>query len=136
MAVQGNQTDIKAALGRLTARFRDTVCKKYAAEAEQIAKENRPWTDRTADARKLIKGVVLDNEEVKLDVYKQAGGGTGSVTIDGTGCVGIALAHRVEYGRHLETANSGRYAILKPTIEGLRADFLATAKKFFGDKRG
>jgi hypothetical protein len=113
MAVPGNNTNVQAAMGRLLVRFRDTVCEKYAAEAEQKAKENAPWTDRTGDARKLLKGEVVDDGEA----------------------LGFSLAHRVEYGKHLETANSGKYAILKPTIEGLRADFFAAARQVFGDRR-
>jgi len=106
-------TDVPAAMGRLLARFRDTMCAKYAAEAEQTAKENAPWTDRTGDARKLLKGEVIDDGD----------------------SLGFRLLHRVEYGKHLETANSGKYAILKPTIEGLRSDFFSAARNFFGGGR-
>jgi len=113
MAGDGNNTNVQAAMGRLLVRFRDTICAKYAAEAEQIAKDNAPWKDRTGDARKLLKGKVID---------------------DGDN-LGFALIHRVEYGKHLETANSGKYAILKPTIEALRAGFFATASQVFGGNR-
>jgi hypothetical protein len=110
MADPGNNTNVQAAMGRLLVRFRDTVCKKYAAEAKQIAKKNAPWTDNTKDARKLLHGKVIDDGDA----------------------LGFALAHRVEYGKYLETANSGKYAILKPTIEALRAGFFATARTVFG----
>jgi len=105
--------DITAAMRRLIKRFNETVSAKYAAEAEQYAKENRPWTDRTGDARRLLKGAV----------------------IDGDGFIGIRLMHRVEYGKRLETANDGKYAILKPTIENLRSAFFATARDFFGGRQ-
>jgi len=78
---------VQAAMGRLVARFRDTVCEEYAAEAEQAAKANAPWVDRTGDARELLKGKVIDEKDA----------------------VGFQLMHRVEYGKHLETANSGKY---------------------------
>jgi len=113
MAVPGNNANVQAAMGRLLARFRDTVCAKYAAEAEQTAKANAPWTDRTGDARRLLKGKVIDDGDA----------------------LGIQLVHRVEYGPNLETANSGKYAILKPTIEGVRADFFAAARECFGGRR-
>ena len=106
-------TDVPAAVGRVLVRFRDTVCVKYAAEAEQRAKENAPWTNRTGDARKLLTGRVIDDGEA----------------------LGVALCHRVEYGKHLETAHDGKYAILKPTIEGLRSDFFAAARNFFGGRQ-
>jgi hypothetical protein len=130
--------DIQAACGRLVARFRDTVCKKCAAESEQIAKEIAPWTDRTGDARRLIKGVVLDDNEVTLDTYKQNEKGktvkSGTMAVDGKGCVGIALCHRVEYGKYLETANNGKYCVLKPVIEAQRQFFLDAARQFFGGR--
>jgi len=135
----GNKTDVQAAVGRLLVRFRDTVCKKYAAESEQIAKEIAPWTDRTGDARKLIKGVVLDNDIAKADTYKHNEKGklvkSGTVEVDGRGKLGFALVHRVEYGKALETANNGKYSILKPVIEAQRQFFFDAAHQFFGGKR-
>jgi hypothetical protein len=102
--------DVHGAMGRLLARFRDAICAKYAAEAEQMAKDNAPWTDRTGDARKLLTGRVIDDGEA----------------------LGVALAHRVEYGKYLETANDGKYAVLKPVIESLRPAFFDAARQFFG----
>ena len=136
--MDGNNTNVQAAMGRLLARFRNTVCKKYAAESEQIAKEIAPWTDRTGDARKLLKGVVLYDNEVVLDTYKQNEKGktvkSGTMTVDGKGCIGIALCHRVEYGKYLETANNGKYMVLKPVIEAQRAFFFDDVRQFFGGR--
>jgi hypothetical protein len=81
----GNNTNVHAAMDRL---------------AEQIAKDNAPWTDRTGDARKLIKGIILDNKEETI-TYKKANGEFGTTTIDGEGCVGFALAHRFEAVREI-----------------------------------
>ena len=138
MAEPGNKTNIQAAMDRLVARVHNDVCLKYAAQAEQLAKENAPWENRTGDARKLLKGVAFNNAEVTVDTYKQNEKGktvkSGSVTIDRENQLGFALFHRVEYGKYLETANSNKYAVLKPTIESLRADFFKQAKAFFGDK--
>ena len=102
--------DVQAAMERLCVKFKDTVCEKYAAEAEQYAKDNAPWTDKTGDARKLLKGYVIDEE----------------------GVLGFGIAHRKEYGKYLETANSGKNAILKPTVEHLRQRFFEAAKSAFG----
>jgi hypothetical protein len=110
--VPGNNVDVQAAMNRLVSKFRDTFCEKYAVEAEQMAKSNAPWTDRTGDARKLLKGKVIDDKEA----------------------IGVQLMHRVEYGKHLERDGDGRYAILKPTIESLRAKFFETARLVFGGK--
>jgi len=102
--------DVSGAYGRVLARFRDTVIKGYAVEAEQTAKANAPWKDQTGDARKKLKGIVIDED----------------------GTLGIALRHRVEYGKWLETANNGKYAILKPTLETMRARVFETFRKYFG----
>lgn len=59
------------------------------------AKENAPWQDRTGDAR-----AGLDAE----------------VTTEGN-LVVLSLFHTVEYGIWLETAFSGDYAIIMPTLE-------------------
>jgi len=134
--VEANQTNIQAAMDRLVKRFNETVCVKFAAEAEQYAKTNAPWEDRTGDARKLLKGYVL-GEDVQLDMRKQEDGKTvnsDTVTISGTGFAGFGVAHRVEYGKYLETANSNKYAILKPVIEAMRARFFQTAREVFGGK--
>ena len=112
MADNGNNTDVQAAVGCLLKKFRDEVCVKYAAEAEQYAKANAPWENRTGDARKLLKGAVID---------------------DGS-ALGFQVMHRVEYGKSLETANSGKYAILKPTIEALRTNFFNAAREVFGGR--
>jgi hypothetical protein len=121
---------------RKIASFAETYCDKYAKEAELYAKENRPWQDRTGQARKLLKGIALDGSEASYDVFSIADGKrqkTGTATIkDSEGQIGFALAHRVDYGKHLEEANDGRYAVLKPTLEHFKAAFLEDARKFFG----
>ena len=105
--------DIQGAMGRVLLRFKETVLTGYAAEAEQTAKMNAPWTDQTGMARRMLKGKVID---------------------DGNS-LGIELAHRVEYGPALELNNDGKYAILKPTIEGMRQRVLTAIRTYFGDRK-
>ena len=71
------------------------LCGIYAGRLEAQAKQNAPWTDRTGNARKFLKGSVSIDEKA----------------------ITIYLSHSVEYGIWLELANSGKYAILKPTME-------------------
>lgn len=107
-------------------------CQHKAAEAEQIAKASTPWTNRTGDARKLIKGIVLEDNDPSFDIYDHEDKKlvkVGSDTVDGKGAIGIALVHRVEYGKGLERDGDGKYAVLKPTIESMRAEFLEQAGK-------
>lgn len=66
-----------------------------AKKLETYAKRNRPWTDRTGDARKLLTG------------YEQDLGDKWRVN----------LAHGVDYGIWLELANEKNYAIIQPTID-------------------
>lgn len=137
MAQPNSTVNVNAALGRKLLEFRDSVLAGQAARAEQYAKLNAPWTNRTGDARRLLKGIVLANNEVTLDMYKQEEGKAvkaGTATIDGKGCMGVALAYRVEYGKRLEKVSNGRYAILKPTIESIRSEVLAAWHEFFGGR--
>lgn len=57
-------------------------------------KQNRPWTDRTGDARKRLTGYVTEIPKG----YR------------------INLAHGVTYGIFLELAMEKRFAILEPTV--------------------
>jgi hypothetical protein len=142
---------------RKIAAFAADYCDNYAKKAEIYARENAPWTDRTGQARKMIKGIVLDGGEPAYDVYrikigikKDADGNVkknkkgnavkdikrekiGTAVIkDSAGKIGIALAHRVDYGAALEEANDGRYGILKRTLEHLKPEFMADVRKYFG----
>jgi hypothetical protein len=89
--------------------FVDAVCRGYANEAEQYAKENAPWTDRTTMARRELHGYVIDNDKE----------------------IGFGVAHRVDYGVELETAHDGQYAVLRPTVDHFAEEFLAKARDFF-----
>lgn len=66
-----------------------------ALKLEAHAKDKAPWTDRTGEARKRLKGTV---ERKSLTVFR------------------IKLAHGVDYGKWLELAHSKRFAIIAPTI--------------------
>lgn len=70
--------------------YAETVAKDF----ESYAKSNRPWHDRTGNARMRLNGYVTKN-----DVRYR-----------------INLAHGVDYGLWLEMAREKRYAILEPTV--------------------
>lgn len=83
-----------------------------AAEAEGYAKTNAPWADRTGAARERL-------------TVRAEGGRTGS----GAGVyLRIRARHNVSYGRFLEHAHEGRFAILGPTLS-VFAPLLATATR-------
>jgi hypothetical protein len=107
-----HNVDVNKAIDKKIEDFVNTVCKPTAAHAEQYAKDNAPWTDRTGEARKMLLGGVINTDDD----------------------IGFFVAHRKDYGEWLETANDGRYAILRPTVEHFRDDFLNLARKTFGGK--
>ena len=69
-------------------------CDTKAQEFQDYAKSNRPWTDRTNQARQTLKG-----EAKKMPFGWR-----------------IQLSHGVDYGLWLELANEKQYAIVEPTI--------------------
>lgn len=77
----------KAALGL----YADTVSKKM----ENEAKSSYPWTDRTFQASRRLKGSWKWQGQVAR----------------------VELSHGVDYGIWLEFCNEKRYAIIKPTID-------------------
>lgn len=89
--------------------YADTVTKDY----EAYAKENRPWTDRTGDARRRLKGYP---EKV-------------------TNGVRFCIAHGVDYGIWLEIAHEKRFAILEPTIRLKANDTLRGLKTLLSNVR-
>ena len=72
------------------------VATYFAPVVEAEAKSNAPWTDRTGNARQGLTGFVDDVSATMVYLY---------------------LSHRVTYGVFLEIKNSGRYAIILPTLE-------------------
>lgn len=68
-------------------------------------------------------------------IWKETGQGIPEHGAGSGEVIGIRLMRRIGYGKHLEAANDGGYAILKPTVEGLRAVFFEAARKAFGGRR-
>lgn len=73
-----------------------------AKKMEGYAKEHRPWTDRTGQARQRLTGWV--------EVLAQS--------------VRILIGHGVKYGIYLELGHEKRYAILFPTVQALSKEIL------------
>ena len=94
----GFRVDFSGIVNGLNDLMKLSAIKMYAeTQAKKLegqAKENRPWTDRTGDARKRLTGYVTTTSKG----YR------------------INLAHGVDYGIWLELAMEKRFAILEPTI--------------------
>lgn len=88
-------SDIEDGLDRLMKASAVRIyAETQASNLEGYAKEHRPWTDRTGDARKRLTGYVTTIPHG----YR------------------INLAHGVDYGIWLELAMEKRFAILEPTV--------------------
>jgi hypothetical protein len=125
--------DIPAALqARVSACV--ALAKNAAANAESWAKEKRPWKDRTEDARNSLAGFVIEpGEPVELPAGRGDHGA--AVEVDAANAVGFGVAHRVDYGKWLETANDGQYAVLKPAVDQFRQAFLDGCADILGAKK-
>lgn len=66
-----------------------------AANMQDYAQQNAPWADRTGAAR---EGLTAEVDSDKGNVY-------------------VSLFHTVDYGQWLEVIQSGRFAIIMPTLE-------------------
>lgn len=76
---------------------------RFVEEVQDYAQSNAPWADRTGEARaSLAAEVVTEGDSVLL-----------------------ILSHGVDYGEWLETIQSGRYAIIMPTLEHYAAQIFA-----------
>lgn len=87
------------------------VAEYWAAKLEGYAKENRPWTDRTSNARAGLHGFV---EELSQDT------------------VALYLSHGMDYGKHLELKYQGRYAIIMPTLRAHYGEIMKMLREVFG----
>ena len=96
--------------GDLQAELQD-FGNRWAPVLEAYAKENRPWTDRTGNARQGLRGDSSTNE-----------------TGDG---VTVELKGGVHYQIYLEVSNAGKYAIILPTLEAHYNQMIADLKERF-----
>jgi hypothetical protein len=79
----------------------------YASKMEQEAKQDAPWQDRTGHARQGLFG----EAKAENTILK------------------VRLAHSVDYGVYLELCNSGKYAILEPTVQKNAPQFFRDAER-------
>lgn len=105
--------EIKANLLKFASAERERVSagmSLISAQNENMGKQDRPWTDRTGNARRSI---------------------TGSNANDGV-IYTSALAIGVTYGRFLECDFGGRFSVVWPTMTKQRQNMLITLAKVAG----
>jgi len=93
-----------------------SVAQYWQVVFERYAKEEAPWTDRTANARQSLHTWI---EQISDDT------------------VHLYLSHGMDYGVYLEAMGSenghaGRYAIIWPTIEAHLSQIAKMLKGIFG----
>mgnify|MGYP000847490455 CR=1 FL=1 len=105
-------TNTKEIMDKLQSVGINTVRKAWdetvytSAEMEQRSYNNRPWTDRTGNARASIYGLP-EFTGTKMSITHGIG---------------------VDYGVYLELSNGGRYRIIGPTTDSYRSVWLANMK--------
>jgi hypothetical protein len=89
------------------------VAGRIATVMQNDARTNAPWTDRTSNARTGLFGIAERDVARRLIV--------------------IYLSHGVDidYGKWLELAHGGKYAIIMPTIEAHLPDVYADLQAIF-----
>lgn len=106
---------MKAAVIRLPDKMERAMLgygKTAAAKLEAEARMNRPWRDRTAQARQRLKG---DCEPTGRGIR-------------------LTLSHGVDYGVDLEFGHQKRYAIVYPTLRRMAPEILRGFGKTMGGK--
>lgn len=74
------------------------VAEYVSQQIQDDARKNASWHDRTGNARGGLFSVVEAAAEDIVEIY-------------------LSHGHTVEYGKFLELARGGKYAIIMPTIE-------------------
>ena len=80
-----------------------------ASRMEEYAKANRPWHDRTGNARRTLRGVCGFS-----DAAGNASGNVFTVGVEGN----------MPYSVYLELGFDGRFSVLVPTVHWAASDFL------------
>lgn len=96
------QTTPEVAFTQLAVAYTDAIdtavlaiAKRYEGEIAAWMRDNAPWQDQTGAARRQL----------------------GAEVAELTNAIVIVFGHGVDYGKFLEWANSGRYAVVAPALD-------------------
>ena len=84
------------------------VAEYMAQKIEDYAKVNASWTDRTGNARKMLRGEVDKIAEDTVVIY---------------------LIQGMDYGKWLELCNGGKYAIVMKSLEAHYHEVMAMLRR-------
>jgi hypothetical protein len=138
MEYQGRHYDLTKKMDAILFEIR-AVCDDIAAKAEQYAKDNAGWTDRTGDARKLLHGEAIDDgHDMGFAVMHRAKSlGKTRVRDTKNGKKGETYGAGIMYGKYLEgwdektgtLTHKGKYPVLKDAVEHFREEFLRRVRE-------
>jgi len=108
----------------------DLLNNVWAVRLENDAKVNAPWRDRTGNARQTLAAYatrvpksgsvqavfVSDGERLLPATYSPGEG------------IALVLRHGMSYGKQLELARQGRFAIVGPTLDWARNQIWASVR--------
>ncbi len=97
------------------------IAEYFAPILESSAKENAPWTDRTANARQSLRAYIGTDAPAGYPSSQQLA----------KEVVELFLSHGVEYGVNLETGFAGRFAIIYPTLQQHAPDIQRMLREVF-----
>lgn len=106
---------IAKGLGQYDAKLRTAVealADYIAAKLQTEARENAPWEDRTGNARTGLFAITKKAAKDGVKIY-------------------LSHGHTVEYGKWLELAHGGKYAIIMKTIEANLPEIRRLLKNLF-----
>jgi hypothetical protein len=87
----------------------EKVCTIVAARMQATAQDTAPWTDRTGNARQGLTARFMR---------------LGTVFV-------LVLFHTMDYGKWLELANNGRYAVILKTMQAEYPRLMAMIMRLF-----
>lgn len=101
---------MRAVLATMTPKIERAIIAAFAHEAPNVlayARQNAPWTDRTGNARNGLN-VRVENSRSGVQMI---------------------VAHGVPYGIWLEVRWSGRYQIIRRTVDEMGPQVMATTRQ-------
>jgi len=110
----------------------DLLNNVWAVTLENDAKVNAPWRDRTGNARQTLAGyaVRVPQSGSVQAVFVSDGERLLPWTYDpGRGGIALILRHGMSYGKQLELARQGRFAIVGPTLDWARPQIWSSVQR-------
>jgi hypothetical protein len=92
----------------------DALARYFANRMQNEMRINAPWTDRSGNAR---TGLFSFADSAATDVV----------------IIYLSHGHSVEYGKWLELANQGHYAIIMPTLQRMVPEIERQLKRLLAD---